>query len=214
MGIIPVGATAPLALWLGPRGKTQETGAAPTLCAQRGYVADCVAGNRAKVIMSISAMSATKWCLILAFVGVLVPIVAVFLSLLRRKPKGRAQRIEAYHVRPLVGCDRTRFLRYWREVQEHRVDDDAGAVTGADRLLCDVMSTRGYPLGDFEQRATDIFADHPRVLENYRAAHEIAILHIRKEANAKELREAMVHYQALFEELVNEPEMPLAKAAS
>jgi hypothetical protein len=76
------------------------------------------------------------------------------------------------------------------------------------------MSTRGYPLSDFEQRTTDVFVDHPRVLENYRTAHEVAILQIRKEANTRELRQAMVHYQALFEELVDEPAMPLAKAVS
>lgn len=164
--------------------------------------------------LSISAIGITKWALIIAFAGVLVPMVAVFLSLLHRKPKARTQRLERYHVRPLVGGDRTRFLKHWREVQARFVDDDAGAVTGADQLLCDVMSTRGYPLGDFEQRTTDVFADHPRVLENYRTAHEIAILQIRKEANTKELRQAMVHYQALFEELVDEPAMPVAKAAS
>jgi len=163
--------------------------------------------------MSISVISTAEWALIIGFVGVLVPSVAVFLSHLRRKPQARTQRIERYHVRPLVGGDRTRFLKYWREVQARFVDDDAGAVTGADQLLCDVMSTRGYPLGDFEQRTTDIFVDHPRVLENYRTAHETAILQIRKEANTKELRQAMVHYLFLFEELVNEPAMPLAKTA-
>jgi hypothetical protein len=164
--------------------------------------------------LSISAISITKWALIIAFAGVLVPMVAVFLSLLHRKPKAGPQRLERYHVRPLVGGDRTRFLKHWREVQARCIDDDAGAVAGADQLLCDVMSTRGYPLSDFEQRTTDIFADHPRVLENYRTAHEIAILQIRKEVNTKELRQAMVHYQALFEELVDEPAMPVAKAAS
>jgi len=74
------------------------------------------------------------------------------------------------------------------------------------------MSTRGYPVSDFEQRAADISVDHPLVLENYRAAHEVALRQTRGQATTEDLRQAMVHYRTLFEELISEPEMPRAKA--
>jgi hypothetical protein len=88
------------------------------------------------------------------------------------------------------------------------------AVTEADQLLGDVMFTRGYPVSDFEQRTADMSVDHPKVVENYRAAHEIALRHSQGQASTEELRQAMLHYRALFEELVNEPEMVARKAAS
>ena len=84
----------------------------------------------------------------------------------------------------------------------------------ADHLLGDVMATRGYPVGDFEQRAADISVDHPLVLENYRTAHEIAMRQTKGEANTEDLRQAMVHYHTLFDELVGEPEISASKAAS
>ena len=126
----------------------------------------------------------------------------------------RTQRVEAFHVRPLAAGDRARFLESWRGVQARFVDGPAGAVTEADQLLGDVMSTRGYPVSNFEQRAADISVDHPLVLENYRSAHEIALRQTGGQASTEDLRQAMVHYRTLFEELVSEPEMPLAKAAS
>jgi hypothetical protein len=122
----------------------------------------------------------------------------------------RSQRVEGFHVRPLAAEDRARFLESWRGVQSRFVDGPAGAVTEADVLLGDVMSTRGYPISNFEQRAADISVDHPVVLENYRSAHEIALQQVRGQASTEELRQAMVHYRTLFEELVREPETPLA----
>jgi hypothetical protein len=76
------------------------------------------------------------------------------------------------------------------------------------------MSTRGYPVSNFEQRAADISVDHPLVLENYRTAHEIALRQTGGQASTEDLRQAMVHYRTLFEELISEPEMHLTKAAS
>ena len=84
----------------------------------------------------------------------------------------------------------------------------------ADQLLGDVMSTRGYPVSDFEQRAADISVDHPLVMENYRTAHEIAVRQTRGQANTEDLRQAMIHYRTLFEELVGQPELASAKATS
>jgi hypothetical protein len=93
------------------------------------------------------------------------------------------------------------------------VDGPGGAVTEADQLLRDVMSTRGYPVGDFEQRAADISVDHPLVLDHYRSAHEIAVRQTQGQAGTEELRQAMIHYRTLFEELVGEPELARTKTA-
>jgi hypothetical protein len=125
----------------------------------------------------------------------------------------RAERVEAMHIRPLGLGDRARFIESWTRVQSRFVDGPGGAVTDADKLLGDVMSTRGYPVSDFEQRAADISVDHPVVLENYRAAHEVARRQVEGKASTEELRMAMIHYRTLFEELVVEPEVARAKGA-
>ena len=124
-----------------------------------------------------------------------------------------ADRVEGLHIRELAQGDRTRFVDSWARVQARFVDSPGGAVTDADQLLGDVMSTRGYPVGDFEQRAADISVDHPLVLENYRAAHNSAILQTQGKASTEDLRQAMIHYRTLFEKLVREPEMARAKGA-
>ena len=120
----------------------------------------------------------------------------------------RTERVEGFHVRPLAPGDRARFEDSWRRVQARFVDGPAGAVADADQLLGDVMSTRGYPVSDFEQRAADISVDHPLVLENYRTAHEIALRQTKGQASTEELRQAMIHYRTLFEELVSEGRQP------
>ena len=125
----------------------------------------------------------------------------------------RTQRVEGFHVRPLGAADRARFVESWHGVQSRFVDGPAGAVTEADLLLGDVMSTRGYPVSNFEQRAADISVDHPLVLDNYRNAHEIALRQVRGQATTEELRQAMVHYRTLFEELINERDEAVLKAA-
>jgi len=125
----------------------------------------------------------------------------------------RAARVESLHIRPLAPADRARFVESWDRIQARFVDGPGSAVTDADQLLGDVMSTRGYPVSDFEQRAADISVDHPLVLENYRAAHECALRQTRGQASTEDLRQAMIHYRTLFEELVAEPEMARAKGA-
>src|SRR6266567_2375692 len=87
----------------------------------------------------------------------------------------RQKRVENFELRPLSNEDRQRFLRTWTQQQARFVDDPRGAVAEADRLIGEVMKMRGYPIGDFEQRAADISVDHPLVVENYRIAHKIAI---------------------------------------
>jgi hypothetical protein len=128
--------------------------------------------------------------------------------------KERTERVESLNIRPLAPGDRARFVESWRRVEARFVDGPGGAVTEADQLLGDVMSTRGYPVSDFEQRAADISVDHPLVLENYRTAHEIALRQTKGQANTEDLRQAMIHYRTLFEELVGEPELAQAKAAA
>jgi hypothetical protein len=122
--------------------------------------------------------------------------------------------VVGYAIGRLAASDRVRYIASWRTVQAVFVDDPRKSVTEADRLLGDVMSTRGYSVGDFEQRSADISVDHPLVVENYRAAHEIAVRHASGQATTEDLRQAMIHYRTLFDELVGEPEMARAKAAA
>jgi len=128
--------------------------------------------------------------------------------------KERTERVEGLDIRPLAPGDRDRFVASWGRIQARFVDGPGGAVTEADQLLGDVMSTRGYPVGDFDQRAADISVDHPTVLQSYRTAHEIAVRQTKGTANTEDLRQAMIHYRTLFEELVGEPELARAMAAS
>ena len=128
--------------------------------------------------------------------------------------KGRNERVGSLAIRPLAPGDRARFVESWRRIEARFVDGPGGAVTEADQLLGDVMSTRGYPVSDFDQRAADISVDHPLVLQNYRTAHEIAVRQTRGQANTEDLRQAMIHYRTLFEELVGKPELAQVKAAA
>jgi hypothetical protein len=121
------------------------------------------------------------------------------------KLEERADRVEAFHVHPLAAEDHDRFIAAWDRVQAHFVDGPASAVAEADQLLRDVMTVRGYPVTDFEQRAADISVDHPQVTVNYRSAHGIALRQMKGQATTEELRQAMIHYRTLFEELVAEP---------
>ena len=116
--------------------------------------------------------------------------------------EARAKRVDALHIRPLSPADATRFDAAWRVVQARFVDDPHGAVTEADRLVGEVMAARGYPVGDFEQRVADISVDHPDVVMNYRAARDIAVVHAQGKASTEDLRQAMVHYRALFRDLL------------
>ena len=117
----------------------------------------------------------------------------------------REKRVEKLDIRPLQPAARQGFLQRWTEVQARFVDDPARAVAYADELLAEVMRTRGYPVSDFDQRAGDISVDHPKVVEHYRSGHEIALKHERGDAGTEDLRQAMIHYRELFDELV-EPE--------
>ena len=114
----------------------------------------------------------------------------------------RETRVEMLKIRDLDATERERYVAQWQAVQSRFVDYPKGAVTEADELVCSLMRTRGYPVADFDQRAADISVDHPRVVENYRSAHDIALRLGRGEASTEELRTAMIHYRSLFDELV------------
>ena len=116
----------------------------------------------------------------------------------------REQRVKSLAIRPLEPADRERFSSSWTSVQSDFVDDPARSIGKADSLLADVMSARGYPVTDFEQMSADISVDHPSVVQNYRAAHEIALRQERGEANTEDLRQGMIHYRLLFEDLVSD----------
>jgi len=92
-------------------------------------------------------------------------------------------------------------------VQARFVDDPRGAVTLADHLVTDVIQARGYPIGEFEQQAADLSVDYPVIVDNYRAAHAIAERHRAGQASTEDLRQAMVHYRALFQELLEERQL-------
>lgn len=125
-----------------------------------------------------------------------------------RELASRVERVKQLHIKPLTPESRQRFAEAWRSDQARFVDDPKGAVVEADRLVADLMQVRGYPVGDFEQRAADVSVDHPHVVQNYRTAHDIAVREKRGEASTEDLRVAMVHYRALFDDLLEsiEPE--------
>jgi cytoskeletal protein RodZ len=115
----------------------------------------------------------------------------------------RKERIEELNIRPLPPSQRHEFAEAWRGAQARFVDDPPQAIAEADRLVAEVMEARGYPMGEFEQRAADVSVQHPDVVQNYRAAHEIAQRSERGAAGTEDLRQAMVHYRALFEDLLD-----------
>ena len=124
----------------------------------------------------------------------------------------RERRVEKLSIRPLSAEESGRFGGSWRVIQARFVDDPKGAVTDADALIREVMVTRGYPMSNWEQRVADISVDHPRLVENYRTGHEIAIRHERGEASTEDLRRAMISYRELFAELVEPPRDTLRRA--
>ncbi|HEY2472260.1 MAG TPA: hypothetical protein VGI45_31020 [Terracidiphilus sp.] len=180
--------------------------------------------------MSLQDLTATQIAIIVAVIVVIVGVIVFYLQKRRSERlrqhfgpeydravaeggdrrhgeaalEQRTERVKKFHIRPLIAEDKSRFTEQWNRVQAHFVDAPAGAVAEADQLLGDIMATCGYPMGDFEQRAADISVDHPIVTQNYRSAHEIALRQTRGQSSTEDLRRAMIHYRALFDDLVNE----------
>ncbi len=114
----------------------------------------------------------------------------------------RTQEARKFDIRPLSTTERNGFRREWASIEARFVERPATAVVSADELIAAVMRTRGYPVADFDQYASLLSVEHPRVVEHYRAGHAVIESHGRGSASTEDLRQAMLHYRALFEELV------------
>jgi hypothetical protein len=115
----------------------------------------------------------------------------------------RERRVEKFPIRALSNEEREGYLSQWRTVQSRFVDDPEAAVGEADRLVDTVMQARGYPVSDFEQRAADISVSHAKVVDNYRAAHLIAERHRQGQTSTEDLRNAIIYYRSLFDDLLH-----------
>jgi hypothetical protein len=114
----------------------------------------------------------------------------------------RRGRREQLDIRPLSSAARERYIEQWQIVQAQFVDNPSGAVASADQLIQSAMADRGYPVEDFETRAADVSVDHPDVVENYREGHRLAQKSADGDGSTEDLRQAMRHYRALFDDLV------------
>jgi hypothetical protein len=114
----------------------------------------------------------------------------------------REKRVQKLDIVPLAPEEAARFGEAWKTLQGRFVDNPKGVLIEADQLVRELMQMRGYPMGDFERRAADISVHHPAVVDHYRAAQAIAMRDRRGEADTEELRKAVVHYRALFDELL------------
>lgn len=115
----------------------------------------------------------------------------------------RAEQVKKYNIVPLQANDRERFRRDWQKVETHFLERPTTAVVEADELVADIMRTRGYPMGDFDRHAADLSVTHPRIVDHYRAGHN-AISGAPGSASTEDLRQAMLHYRALFDELIDD----------
>jgi hypothetical protein len=121
-----------------------------------------------------------------------------------RELAARDKRVKGLTIRPLAPSERSRYVELWQSQQARFVDNPESAVSDADHLVEEVMRVRGYPVGEFDQNAADISVDHPLVVEEYRAGHDIAVRHRQGKASTEDLRNAMLHYRRLFEDLLRD----------
>lgn len=119
----------------------------------------------------------------------------------------REKRVHSFSIHPLSVEDRENFATEWAAIQRRFVDEPATAVNDADNLVNRVMSARGYPMSDFEQRAADVSVSYPAIVENYRAARDIVARHGKGQSSTEDLRQAMVHFRSLFDELLDTPKI-------
>jgi hypothetical protein len=130
------------------------------------------------------------------------------------KLAARESRVHTLEIRDLGVTERERFVAEWHTVQSRFVDHPKSAVTDADELVNSLLEARGYPQSSFEQRADDVSVHYPRVMENYRLAHGIAVRLGSVEASTEELRTAMIKYRAIFDELVQDRMPTQARTAA
>ena len=119
-----------------------------------------------------------------------------------RELEARQKRAARFNIRSLSRDEQASFTARWQQVQAEFVDNPKASLGHADDLLAEVMTARGYPVQDFDQRSADLSVDHPVVVQHYHAAHGIALRHKKGETTTEDLRQAMIHYRALFEDLV------------
>ena len=117
----------------------------------------------------------------------------------------RQKRVRNFAIKSLTSEEREHYTPLWAEVQTQFIEDPKAAVAEADQLLAEVMTHRGYPAADFEQRYADLSVDHPVAVQGYRTAHDIAVRDAQGEANTEDLRQAVLCYRTLFRELVDQP---------
>lgn len=122
---------------------------------------------------------------------------------------GRRKHVEAMNIRPLSTHERERYLADWTAVQSKFVDEPRQATVEADHLIMEVMQIRAYPISDFEQRAADISISYPDLVSNYRAARETAIRNENHHAGTEDLRQAMINYRSVFDELLKTETVPV-----
>lgn len=115
----------------------------------------------------------------------------------------RAEQVKKYNIVPLQASDRDRFRADWQKVEQHFLERPTTAVVEADELIAEIMRRRGYPMGDFERHAADLSVTHPSITEHYRAGHRV-IGETPGSASTEDLRQAMLHYRALFDELIDD----------
>jgi hypothetical protein len=127
-----------------------------------------------------------------------------------RELVARARRVEHIRVRDLNDADRARFASAWTRIQAQFVDDPGAAVVAANELIKEVMRSRGYPSEDFDHRVADLSVDHAAVVQHYRAARALSESSRTGRVDTEELRQAVVHYRALFADLLVEPKLPAA----
>jgi hypothetical protein len=167
----------------------------------------------AVVVIALVAWAATRKRRTTKLVGTFGPEYDRTVETLGSKAKAeadlaaRAKHRAKLTIRPLSAADHDRFADSWHRTQEGFVDDPKGAVARADSLVAEVMGLRGYPMGEFEQQAADISVDYPTLVENYRAAHRLAVTSARGDIGTEDLRQAMGHYRALFAELLEAREL-------
>lgn len=115
----------------------------------------------------------------------------------------RAEEVSKYSIVPLSASDQERFRRDWQRVEQRFLERPTTAVVEADELIADIMRARGYPMGDFDRHAADLSVTHPRIVEHYRAGHRV-IGGTPGSSSTEDLRQAMLHYRSLFDELIDD----------
>lgn len=121
-----------------------------------------------------------------------------------RELEERIAHVKALDIRPLSVEQVNHYALEWQETQRQFVDEPLKALQKADRLIREVMKAKGYPVEDFEQRVADISVNYPELVTDYRGMHRIAIRDTKEEVTTEEMRQAMIHGRALFENLMKQ----------